>query len=362
MKRYIICASPNGRGIHKYAQFLEEELKESELIQCGYVRGMFVLWELLGIVRHWRKLVRADELVFVNTRVSPLVWLVIDWRKVSVIVHDLMDTSQDQGWGEMARGDRIRGYVNTWLIGRSISRAGCVICNSRYTQERLIAWKGESYCKSLVLRPPLTFSRDELSSHQFNGGYAGKECIHFLAVAGMSANKAIEDYFKWHRNVESVTEYKVKLTIYGLTYASLPMDSKEYVYSCAGRIRIKYRRPSQELLRDYLDCTYFLSLSREEGFGIPVADAVAFGVRVIARDIEAFREQREGLSDASGIVLAGDLEGVSVETEKMVEEVRRLPVGYYDNLERVVRYRKALEGQHSSVDSVFTKTRYIKDE
>lgn len=362
MKRYIICSSPNGRGIHRYAQFLEERLKGSELIQCGYVRGMFVWWELVGIVVHLRRLVRADGLVFVNTRVTPLIWLLIDWRKVSVIVHDLMDTSQDRGWGEIGKGNRIRGYLNTWLIESSISRAGCVICNSRYTQERLIAWKGESFCKSLVLRPPLTFSRDDLSSHECDMGDDRKECIRFLAVAGTSKNKAIEDYFKWHRYVESITENKTNLTIYGLTLASLPTYNRDYVESCDGRIVIKSRRPSQELLRDYLDCTYFLSLSREEGFGIPVADAVAFGVRVIARDIEAFREQKMELSDSSGIVLAGDLKGVSAATNELLEDVNRLPIGYYDKLERIVRYRTALEGQQSSVDSVFGNKRFIKNE
>ena len=86
----IVCSSPNGRGIYRYARGLARV--GSVPILCPKTKSGFMLWEQLGLIGHLSDILRARYVFFANTRVSPLLWPFIDWKRTVVVMHDLMMT------------------------------------------------------------------------------------------------------------------------------------------------------------------------------------------------------------------------------------------------------------------------------
>ena len=339
----VICSSPNGRGIHQYAKTLHANISESVLISCPWMPGYYLLWELLGIAFSGSKIWEASHVVFCNTRISPLLWPLLRRDKVTVVVHDLMDTSQgsDQDIDRMNPFRWIKVKANTILIRQSVERAGRVISNSAYTRSRLTAWL-ESSCPPVhVLHPPPSFEAVD-AERRINLVKSVKsraeDVINVLAVAGVTANKSLPDYFTWHQEVSRLTSRPIRLTLYGVRFSDLSLGQRDYVVEMAGLISLEYKRDQDVLLQDYLKCDFLISLSREEGFGIPVADAIGFGIRVIARNIKAYEEQQSGLDGASVLRLGRDVYECCMKTIDIIGETRELGPAYYLPEARLSRY------------------------
>lgn len=326
----IICSSPNGRGIAKYAEYLKD-LMDGELITCDKKTKRFVLWELFGILSYLRVLRRARLVIFSNTRVSPLLWMFLDWRKVVVVVHDLMDTDAEKWRSRGSRYEERKGLVvrkiNSWVMSNSIKKASSLIFNSQYTESEVRRWIGTRCTRSVVVSPPP-------SLETLVGGRESKEnnkkirnVCKVLAVTGTSKNKAHERYMAFHGELETRLLKKVELIIYGIDLNRARRDFADWVVNQRDRVTVKYRREEEELLEDYLDCDFLVSLSKEEGYGMPVADALGFGVPVVAMAIESYREIRRTL-DNQGIMYLGDNvsrcveEAASLVSSSTVEERR----------------------------------------
>lgn len=232
-RRYIICSSPNERGIHRYARYLAQELKEYTLIEAPWGRRFYLAWELIGILSIAKDIRYADSIIFVNTRVSPLLWLIVKWNAVTVVVHDVMDTLH--GSNEVRKESWVRQIkmsVNTWVMRVSIGCAGRVICNSNYTRSIIVGWLGEKFLECTTLRAPLSFESSRLLQLKRKSKVIDLEedYIDVLAVSGMSANKSHEAYFRWHRSVNYEAGGKVRLTLYGVKREMLAQEWQRYAY------------------------------------------------------------------------------------------------------------------------------------
>lgn len=311
-EKLVICSSPNGRGIAKYAEYMGG-LINGTLVTCDKKTHRFVLWETFGIVRYTKRLRRAEEVIFANTRVSPLLWRVLDWRRVTVVVHDVMDTDAervDSGEKGIFRG--IRGRVirklNSWVITESIEKASKVIFNSQYTRSEVRRWIGNEYARSCVVSPPPSFEKRvaEIEDSLEKGHERGK-LFKILAIAGTSKNKAHETYMAFHRDLEKRIGGRVEFVIYGIDLKRTGSKFRNWVASEKDRVTVKYRRGEEELLNDYLECDLVVSLSTEEGYGMPVADALGFGVPVVTMSIESYREIKADLDSKGIMYLADDL-------------------------------------------------------
>lgn len=344
----VICSTPNGRGIHGYAKYVSE-LYNYKLIAPKQGCISYLLWETVGIMRELRTLGNAKGLIFANTRVTPFLWPYIKWSRVTVVVHDLMDTLEDRS--RLRRKSQL-GYFKRWLNGillrRSIEAAERVLCNSHHTKNELVKWLGREYEDCCVLTPPLSF-REELEDGRIEKWKEtereGEFRLKILAVAGMSANKAHEEYFRLHSILIKEMKIVIEMTIYGIDEKRVKGEFREYVERKKCSLQIKNRRESSELFSDYLECDVLVSLSTDEGYGMPVSDACAFGIQSIVRDIGAFREQSSNSLGSGGIMLVEDVRECAERVKDVYDvlgESGRVDTRQRKN-ERALLYEKALK-------------------
>jgi len=336
--RLVVCSSPNGRGIAKYAEYLRE-MVEGTLITCDKRTRWFVLWELFGILSFTRELVSSKELYFSNSRVSPLLWMVLDWGKVTIVVHDVMDTNAERRCRRERLGARmkLRREVNSWILRRSIEKASRIIFNSQYTECEVRRWIDVNYGRTCVIYPPPSFeklvTKERVKAGRERGG---KEILKLLTVTGTTKNKAHEAYKEFHETLEARVGMRIELVIYGIELRKARGEFTSWAMDRRDRVTVKYGRSEEELMEDYLDCDIVVSLSTEEGYGMPVADALGFGIPVVARSIGSYREIKENLDDCGIIHLADDLGQCVERAAKLISE----SAGKRGREERYERYRR----------------------
>ena len=302
----VVCSSPNGRGIFGYASYLSK-LKAGRLITCRDKRGGYVLWEVLGILKYAHDIRFANEVIFANTRVSPLLWHVINWRRVTVVVHDLMDTSAD---GERHKGiesvkKKITVCANSWILSNSVKRARKVVFNSNYTRSEVERWLNIKLMRTVVIFPPPSFN-EVIKEYRVDSQELRRVASlpKVLAVTGMTRNKMYGDYRPFHDGLQKEVGGKVKLVLYGISLDKAEAEFRQWVDESEDLVEVRYRRKASELVDEYLDCSLVCSLSIEEGYGMPVADALGFGIPVVARSIDAYKELKREV-DAMGLLELG---------------------------------------------------------
>ncbi len=337
-KWIIVCSSPNGRGIHNFASYLTNIVR-GRLVTCKSNTRWFVAWEMLGIVRYVRMIRMADETVFANTRVSPLLWTLIDWKKITVVVHDLMDTRAERLNDDWKNGIRkkVARRVNSWIIEVSVRKAGKVIFNSRYTETQVSRWLNGKMGRACVIYPPPSFAGigSELTIEE-GSEEVDKGKIKILVVTGMTKNKVYEEYRVFHERLQAEIGKIVSLVIYGVQLEKAEVDFQKWVVESNGIVSIKYKRDLRELLSDYLECNLVCSLSIEEGYGMPVADAVGFGIPVIARSIGAYREVKQKFDEFNMLRLGRDVDDCVAKAAKLLQEMPKKE----SKEERFTRYRR----------------------
>lgn len=277
------------------------------MITCGNRASWFIAWEIFGIMRFIDQMRLADETIFANTRVSPFLWHVIDWDRVTVVVHDLMDTVADKAGSEGKKDirKRIAVYVNSWIIRNSVRRASRVLFNSSYTRSEVEKWMKRELAQGAVISPPPSFAGKIGSCWDgYHESEQKRDLPKILVVTGMTKNKRYGDYRYFYDELKKRLGGRVKLVMYGIDLVRAEIEFQDWVEANKTLVEVKYKRSACELYRDYLKCNLVCSLSAEEGYGMPVADALGFGIPVIARRIDAYIEIREKV-DAMGLLKLG---------------------------------------------------------
>ena len=287
-------------------------------------------------------------MIFTNTRISPLLWPLLRRDKVTIVVHDLMDTSQEGSYsmGQLSFLRWFKVTANTFLIKQSVKRAGRIVSNSAYTRYRLAEWLGNSCPEVHVLHPPPSFRAvDGIRALQVVDRFddSDERTVNVLAVAGVTTNKSLSDYFIWHKEVSRLARRRVWLKLYGVQFRDLSVGQREYVKEMGGLISLRYRQSESLLLQDYLTCDFLVSLSSEEGFGIPVADAIGFGIKVIARKIWAYEEQRSSIVRDSDLRLGKDVGECSMMTLDLMRDMKSFEPTYFIAEQRLRRYKGYVE-------------------
>ena len=305
----VVCSSPNERGIFRYADYLSR-LTGGRLITCSKRASWFIAWEIFGVVRYAHKMRLADETIFANTRVSPLLWLIIDWKRVTVVVHDVMDTTADKARYGGIKGVRkqIAICVNSWIIQNSVRRAGKVVFNSFYTRSQVERWMSKEFSRSAVIFPPPSFAEQIGCCNEVYQEIEQTNIPMILVVTGMTKNKMCGDYQLFYEELLKKTGGKVKLVLYGIHVDRAQDGFRQWIEANQGLVEVKYKREACELYRDYLSCSLVCSLSTEEGYGMPVADALGFGIPVVARSIDAYKEIKRTLDSLNLLRLGRDID------------------------------------------------------
>ena len=282
----VICSSANGRGIHRYAQGLQELIDPSEIIEFSGKR-LGVVWEMAGILVNVPKLREARRVVFANSRISPLLLLILRKSDLFVVIHDLMDTSDgDSNARNKSLIDRVRDYVNGGVMRLSCNSSSGVIVNSYSTLEELrwqVKWKPR---KVAVIYPRPSFSLEEILETNANEG--GQSYI--LAVTGKSRNKNYMAYYRLAELLYLKFGKNIQLKVVGNEYCDLNEYYKAKVDRRGVNVRLFSYVRNIELAEMYAGCVAFVSLSTREGFGIPLDDALGFGIPSFSTKIAAYYE------------------------------------------------------------------------
>lgn len=282
---FVICSSPNGRGIHRYAKGICTAVNESVLIEKGESLIPAVCWEIIWPLANCKFLSNHARLFIVNTRVSPLLWL--RRSKVIVVVHDAMDTliSRRVVATRLSPLNLFAYLVNTVWIVASIRRSKHVVFNSNATRRCYRKFIGGKETSVVYPHPSFDSSFDRAGSTR---GVVS-ESYRILSVTGRSRNKALDEYIVFARLLRKRIE-GFKLILVGVEWADLGVDGEledELAKSC---IECKRGISDNELVEEYLNCDLYLSLSADEGFGIPLDDALGFGIKCVASMIDAYIE------------------------------------------------------------------------
>lgn len=353
-KLIVVCSSTNSRGIHQYATRLSGLVGSRTGLFCPW-SGSYVLWEQIWIVRHFLKIRKAKLVVFANTRVSPLLWPLIRWSNVAVVVHDLMDTIADSSLKKTCLDTRLSAFgftrvaINTALIKASISNARVLITNSKKTARELQRYyKPKRTQQIVVINPMKSFTFEEIKTAAVYARKAKGRTVKMLAVAGSSRNKAIDDYMHLMKSIvnSGIEGEGIQLVIVGIDRFALDNEARQIFEEMCERIVLVKGIGNTELARLYLESDIFVSTSIDEGYGMPIADSLSFGLDVVARDIEVYREIKVDFGSPKEFSLEKDLNRIKDSIIFKAVQIRGRSRDRIDNEEiqkRVERYAASIE-------------------
>ena len=199
------------------------------------------------------------------------------WRGPAVVaIHDLVPL--------LAR-DRYRGAVNSryasWVTRRSAGRASTVLCGSRETEARLVAALGVSAEKVAVI--PYGVSPVFTTGPEPRPG-PGEEPV-LLFVGTFEPRKGLAAL---HDALGRLDDLGARLVV-----AGRPGWGTEELMGrlhADPRVQVVEAPTDAELARLYRSATALVHPSTMEGFGLPVAEALASGTPVVATDLACVRE------------------------------------------------------------------------
>ena len=204
--------------------------------------------------------------------------------KLVLVVHDLiylrsrrelpLSRSTYQNVGRLYR---------RWIVPRAIRRADHILCVSQYTRQELLRRFNVAPHKITVIPNTIDASWYQLQSSPSD---------YILCVSGEAPNKnleaALQGFAGYHR---STRDQRTQLRIAGVK----PAYHHEFrrlalELGIAGRVEFLKFVSDAELQSLYANARAFLFPSREEGFGVPVLEALAAGVPVVASKTSSIPE------------------------------------------------------------------------
>jgi glycosyltransferase involved in cell wall biosynthesis len=236
---------------------------------------------------------------------SPALVLPVWWHGPSVVtIHDLTFALMPE---------RYRGRLNAAYARRatawSARHADRVLCGSRETQARLVEHLGVDEAKVEVI--PYGVSEAFLA----DGDTSPEPDDPFLLFVGVfEARKGLDTLHKALRTVNAA-QRRVRLVL-----AGQPGWGTEAVVDALRRdpnVELVLRPTDAELARLYRSALALVYPSRMEGFGLPVAEAMAAGGPVIASDLDCIHEFA---GDAVLYARPGDAAALARQIERLIDE------------------------------------------
>jgi len=217
---------------------------------------------------------------------------VIPWGffgKLVVTVHDIIHVL----FPEFLPSTLGFAYAN-WMIRKALARARKVIAVSHATAADLVAVFGASQHKLAVI-PNGVEAAFFAPSHEAEEAATRRRLGLFepylLYVGNHKPHKNVEGVLKAYQLlVQEAGPQVPPLVLVGGIAPEGPVAAKARTMGLGAKVRCLGYLPRQSLLAVYRGALAFVYPSLYEGFGLPVLEAAACGVPVIASDIPAVRE------------------------------------------------------------------------
>lgn len=170
-------------------------------------------------------------------------------------------------------------------IHSSAKRAARIITVSHYSREDILSQIGLTNQKVVVVHNGVDFPKDNSVSFEPN------TIPYALYVGGHQDRKNIETLFKIMQYYWTTYNPKLELRLTGTIDSLTPKARQEFhALTHPERIRFLGNIDDEELSRQYTSAKCLLMMSRNEGFGLPVLEAMAHGCPVIASNTTSLPE------------------------------------------------------------------------
>ena len=205
--------------------------------------------------------------------------------KTILTIHDLVVELYPK---TVKLSQRIRNKI---FFQKDLRTCNILITISQGTSDRLYLRYGRS--ADLIVRPPISklFTSYFLSSHQPKLSELDISAPYFLSVATMEPRKNLEillDVFKFIKINDVFSTYKLVL-VGSEGWKNKKLRKKIAQFREIGVINLGYI-PDHYLPLLYSNAEIFIFPSIYEGYGMPVAEAIACGAKVLASDVPEIRE------------------------------------------------------------------------
>lgn len=208
--------------------------------------------------------------------------------KTAILLHDLMPLTHAEYFGEGVRAEFDRGL-------HAVARhADVVLSVSEVTRAQLGRWAHRA-----GHRLPRVETVGLGADHCAGGKTpAAGAAPHFVCIGTLGAHKNVDLLLAVWRRLEQQAANAPLLHIVGaVDERAAPAQSLRRALHGLRRVRVHTRLNDARLERLVRPARALLAPSRAEGFGLPVLEALACGVPVIASDLEAHREVGMGVPE-----------------------------------------------------------------
>lgn len=201
-----------------------------------------------------------------------------------LVIHDLLFKRKEWIPSRLIRWQR------EIYLPRSISKANKIVAISKFTKEDVEHYYSQAKGKIDVIYNSMNFSKfdgEKIANYGFN---------YFLAISTnadyknqKTILKAFQMYIEKGGNMHLVMIGKQRSdSEAGKLFSTLPQDIKD-------KIIWKSNISNTELGEIYRGASCFISASKFEGLGMPVVEAMSFGLPVLLSDIPPHREVSMGM-------------------------------------------------------------------
>ena len=172
-----------------------------------------------------------------------------------------------------------RRQLARWAQSR---RFAGVIADSEFNAKELEYW-GYTAIASIALLVDL----DRLRNHSWDKGGANslKESRNLLFVGRLCEHKGQVDLVRMVERLTKIVQFPVRLLLAGATAsAAYEAETRDLIARLGLResVRILGQRDDEEIYALYRSADLYVSLSQHEGFGMPLVEAMAFDLPVLA--------------------------------------------------------------------------------
>jgi glycosyltransferase involved in cell wall biosynthesis len=221
---------------------------------------------------------------------------------VVVSLHDLYPLDLPRNFGS-------RAWLNRLALSVALQNADAIVCGSNHTRQRLSEAYSKLRCQIFTIPHPIAHfgpsNGDSLPSE-----LEGRPFV--LCVAQHRANKNLLTLVRGFSEglKANILSMDSVLAIVGNEGPETkPLQAEISSLGLTNRVLLLHGLPDVMLASMYRRCDLFIAPSIMEGFGLPVAEAIAHGKRVLCTDIPAFRELATGActfypADANAMQLA----------------------------------------------------------
>lgn len=206
-----------------------------------------------------------------------------------VMCHDLFFLTHPQNSSWRAR------FLYNSFVPPSLRKSGAVVTMSTYYQNKISEAYGIDRRKIFIIPgavSPIFKHLDEQESRDYVGRKFGLFDPYILSVATFEKRKNLGTLIEAFGLLKEKYKGRVSLALVGKAgnADSQMADAKEKLGEHAQDVRVLGRVSDDDLVRLYCGATIYSMPSTDEGFGLPVLEAMACGTPVVASRASAIPE------------------------------------------------------------------------